>query len=353
MTALQAAFLGQRKACTTLGSPFMGRLMGLLAQHWPDDTPLARRFAAWPGDVSAAGASLPLRLAGGLHALVLTGRDADLAAAYPPHDVSDAVLLQAVHNAMRQHDAFLSAWVENAPQTNEVRRSSVLIAAAHWLTARHDLPLRLSELGASAGLNLMFDQFRLDIGAQSWGPGSATVRLTPQWHGPVPPDAPLRIADRRGVDLNPFQIESPADELRLLSYLWPDQADRMVRTRAALALASATVDKADAIDWLATRLSAPWPGQLHLIYHTIAWQYFSTEKQALGRDLIAAAGAAATTDAPLAWLAMEADDVAHGAGLTLRLWPGDVTIDLGRAGFHGEWVEWTVPNAAQDRPALR
>jgi hypothetical protein len=343
VTALQSAFLAQVNACTALGSPFMGQLMGLLARHWPDNTGLARRFALWPGDVSAFGASLPLRLAGGLHALVITGRDAGLSAAYPPNEVSDAVLLDAVHTAMRRHDAFLSDWVERPPQTNEVRRSAVLIAAAHWLTARYTLPLRLSELGASAGLNLMFDHFALDIGGDFWGPAGAAVRLQPDWRGPLPPQAPPQIADRRGVDLNPLQIGSPQDELRLLSYLWPDQTERMARTRTAMALAAAPVDKADAIDWLATRLATPWQGQLHVIYHTIAWQYFPADKQAIGRDLIVTAGAAATADAPLAWLALEADDTSTGAGVTLRRWPDDVSIQLGRAGFHGEWVEWAAP----------
>lgn len=151
---LRATFLEQAKACVGLGSPFMGRLMELLARHWPNDTALARRFALWEGDIGPFGASLPLRLAGGLHALVLMARDAPLAAAYPPNVVDDAVLLDAVLGAMRHHDAFLCRWVENAPQTNEVRRSTVLIAVAHWLDERFHLPLHLSELGASAGLNL-------------------------------------------------------------------------------------------------------------------------------------------------------------------------------------------------------
>ena len=154
MMALQAAFLAQAKSCRALGSPFMGQLMRLLAQHWPADTRVARRFATWSGDVSATGASLSLRLAGGLHALVLTGNDAGLAAAYPPHVVDEATLLAAVQSALRRHDDFLCDWVESAPQTNEVRRSAVLIAAAHWLDARFHLPLQLSELGASGGLNL-------------------------------------------------------------------------------------------------------------------------------------------------------------------------------------------------------
>ena len=82
--------------------------------------------------------------------------------------------------------------------------------------------------------------------------------------------------------------------------------------------------------------------QRHRIYHTIAWQYFPPATQTLGRALIEAAGAVARSDAPLAGLSMKADADPNGAALVLRLWPGDRTVALGRAGFHGQWVDWTV-----------
>jgi hypothetical protein len=337
---LREAFTEQVKSCIALGSPFMGRLMTVLAQHWPEDTELARRFASWSGDIGSSGASLPLRLAGGLHALVLQAKDAELTAVYPPHVVDDAVLIDVVVAAIRRHDALLCVWAENAPQTNEVRRAAVLIAAAHWLDARYHLPIRLSELGASAGLNLMFDKFAMQISDECWGHDDATVRLAPEWRGSLPPHASPHIVERRGVDLNPLYVGRAEDEQRLMSYIWADQADRITRTRAAMALQNQPMEKGDAIEWLATRLAHPTAGQLHLIYHTIAWQYFPAERQASGRAMIEAAGAAATESAPLAWLGVEADDNPHGAALTLRLWPGDVHVSLGRAGFHGQWVEW-------------
>lgn len=340
LTPLRAAFQEQSLSCAALGSPFMTQLMGLLARHWPKDTAVARRFASWPGNIGPFGAALPLRLAGGLHALTLMGQDATLQAAYPPQVVDDAALVEAVLGALRRHDAFLSDWIGSPPQTNEVRRSAGLIAAAHWLDARFGLPLQLSELGASAGLNLWFDQFTLDIAGQHWGPTGATVRLSPDWRGPMPLQANPVVVDRRGVDLNPLRPDRVADQLRLIAYLWPDQPDRIARTRAAMALVPAPVDKADAMDWLAGRLQAPWAGRLHLIYHTIAWQYFPPESQARGRAMIQEAGTAARPDAPLAWLSMEADADPNGAALVLRLWPGDLTLWLGRAGFHGQWVEW-------------
>jgi hypothetical protein len=337
---LKAAFHEQAKSCAALGSPFMERLMNLLARHWPDDTALAQRFAHWEGDISATAAALPLRVAGGLHALVLMARDANLAAVYPPHIVDDSKFTNAVVQTIKHHDAFLCCWVDNAPQTNEVRRSAVLIAASHWLDARYHLPLHVSELGASAGLNMQFDKFAMLIGDEHWGPTNATVRLAPEWRGPTPPHSKPHTVERRGVDLNPLHVGQSQDELRLISYIWPDQPERIARTRVAMALQDAPVDKGDAVDWLAKHLVEPRPGCLHLIYHTIAWQYFPRDSQTRGREMIEAAGMAATDTSPIAWLAMEADDNPNGAALTLRLWPGDIQLTLGRAGFHGQWVEW-------------
>lgn len=343
--SLAAAFRDQARACAGLGSPFTARLLDGLADTIVPGSPLADRLLGWPGDLSGNGASLPLRLAGGLHALVRLGRDADLSAAYAdPAGVSDAALLAAALGAMARHQGFLLDWIESPPQTNEVRRSAVLIAAAQWLAARFGLPMVLSELGASAGLNLLWDSYALRIGTDTFGPATPTLTLSPEWTGPLPPPARPQVVSRAGVDLNP--LDPVADRLRLLSYIWADQTDRILRTEAALdaaARAKPPVEKADAIDWLAGRLTTPQPGRLHLIFHTIAWQYFPAATQARGVALLADAGRRATPEAPLARLAMEADGQTPGAGLTLQLWPEGEVIALGRADFHGRWVQWAAP----------
>lgn len=341
--ALREAFLEQAGHCEGLDSPFMGRLLRLLADRWPTDTQLAEKLADWQGDIGPMAASLPLRVTGGLHALRLSARDAGLNAAYPPAEINDETLWQAVDAALHTQDAFMCDWVAHAPQTNEVRRSAALIAGASVLASRYDLPMRLSELGASGGLNLMFDQFALQIGDTHYGPATAPFTLTPDWRGPAPAPATLTMADRRGVDLNPLNAHDPDDALRLMAYLWPDQSERLTRTRAAIALQDAPVDRADAIDWLETRLPHV-DGQLHLIYSTVAWQYFPEDAQKHGTALIEAAGATATNTHPLAWLTMETDQSDQpGARLTLRLWPGNQTHDLGRIDFHGRWVDWRGP----------
>ncbi|MEP1765402.1 MAG: DUF2332 family protein [Sulfitobacter sp.] len=341
---LRDAFRHQAISCAALGSPFMGQLLNILADHWPQDTALARKFAAFEGDIGPAGHSLPLRTAGGLHALVLTGRDAGLAAVYPPNCVADAALRQAVLNALEAHSEFLCNLTDSPPQTNEVRRSAALMAGARVAVAHFDRPVHLSELGASGGLNLMWDHYALAVGARRMGPEAAVLTLAPEWSGALPPDATPQIAARGGVDLNPLNPQNTADLLRLTAYLWPDQPQRLSLTRAAAAVMDAQIDRGDAIDWLEHRLQAAPEGQLHLIQHSVAWQYFPQAVQSRGTALIEAAGASATAERPLAWLSMESDGDTtggKGAAITLRLWPGDTTLHLGRADFHGRWVEWT------------
>lgn len=288
----------------------------------------------WPGDVGPSGVSLPLRLAGGLHALALGG-DPGLRACYPPNEGPDC---GAVSAAMTGKAAFLLDWIASPPQTNELRRAAVLRAAGQWLAARSGLPLELHELGASAGLNLHWERYALRAGAATSGPADPVLTLAPDWTGPPPPSVEPAIAARRGVDLNP--LSPAADALRLRSNTWPDQPDRMARLDAALALPPAPVDRADAADWL--EAMAPQPnGVARLICHTVAWQYFTEDTARRARAAIERLGAAATDRSPLAWFAMEADG-GRGAGLTLRLWPGGEARVAGRCDFHARWVDWRL-----------
>ena len=333
---IRQLFRQQAEDCAAMGSPLMARLMSGLADRLQPGTPVADHILSRTGDEATRAHALPLRLAAGLHALTLTGQDPALATAYASgSDPTDEALA-----ALDRHPAFLLDWLTSPPQTNEVRRSAPMIAAAHWLTKRFGLPLILSELGASAGLNLLWDHYDLQISDQTYGPAEPTVTLTPDWTGPPPPRATPTILDRRGADLNP--LDPVADRLRLLAYLWPDQPDRIARTRTALDLATRLrpqIDRADAALWLETRLATPTPDALHLIFHTVAWQYFPSATQS--RALTAMEQAGQTT--PIARLSMEADGQSPGAALTLTLWPGGDTLPLGRADFHGRWVDWSAP----------
>ncbi|MEM9437543.1 MAG: DUF2332 family protein, partial [Pseudomonadota bacterium] len=201
---------------------------------------------------------------------------------------------------------------------------------------------------ASAGLNLNWDFMALTARGKTLGPLNAPVHLKPDWEGEDPTLCPAYVAEAQGVDISPIDVSDPTQALRLQSYLWPDQAERLERTRAAIDLflapdTEAILHQGDALAWLPTRLT-PRAGHCHLIYSTVAWQYLSKPAQAEGAKLISEAGAKATPDSPLAWFTMEANGQRPGAALTLRLWPGDITIPVGRADFHGRWIDWQAPD---------
>lgn len=339
---VRQSFLRQAKSCDDLGSPFMARLCRLAAERLDQETAVGRRILSWEGDPTGTRDAVALRLAGCLHALVLSGADRELASVYPPNAADADALWTACTSAFRRNEAFTLDRLRSAPQTNEVRRSGALLPGFLTIAKLFGQPLMLSEIGASAGLNLQWDRYRYRLGDFSWGPDS-NVMLSPNWEGPSPPGADLVVSQRAGCDLNPLDPSSCDDREQLASYIWADQRDRLERTRNALDIAAGSglsVDRADAVDWLKSRLAEPRPGTVHVIYHSIAWQYLPEALRAEGNALIADTGSRATRNAPLARLQMEADDRPDGAALTLQIWPTGESHEIGRADFHGRWVKW-------------
>jgi len=340
--AVRKQFLNQAKGCDYLGSPLTARVLRLLGAAMTEDMPVGAVVLNWTGDLSRMGDALALRLAGGLHGLVLAARDSGLAALYAdPAGHDDAAATDILLATLQTHAPTLLQVLQSPPQTNEVRRSVALIAAAQHLAARFGLPFTLSEMGTSAGLNLMFDRYGMVVNGIHFGPANPVLTLTPDWQGPLPPQGPVVVAGRAGVDINP--LDAIADRLRILSYIWADQPDRLARTEAALDLAAAerpALHRGDAADWLETRLAMPHQGTLHLVFHTILWSYLSAASRDRIIALLEDAGARATPFAPLAHVAMENDAINDGVVLTLRLWPPGQTAVLGRVDVHGRWVRW-------------
>lgn len=346
MDRIRDAFRRQAAACRALGSPFTGLVCDLMADRLDEGAGFGRRILHWPGDPGSD--ALALRAAGALHGLARSGRAPALSAAYPPATPSDDDLWTAIQDALAAHDAALTAVLDSAPQTNEVKRCAALLGGLLVIAARTGLPIHLLEIGSSAGLNLGIDRYRYELGAAAWDEGAGPVVIRSDWQGAGPPlDAPLSIASRRGCDIRPLDPASPADRARLLSYIWPDQADRLATTAAALdhaARAGWRVERADAADWMEARLAeSPVPEHARVVMHSIVWQYLPGPVQARVARAIETAGDRATREAPLAWLRMEPDEGGEGAGLRLATWPEGRDEALGRADFHGRWVAWALP----------
>jgi len=337
---VRASFAEQALWCGRLGSLFTARLCETLGERLDRSSAVGRRALAWPGEPRALADALALRLCAGLHFMVREGRAPALAALYPPAVLPDEAALWA-GVAPLLDDSRLEAWLDSAPQTNEVGRSAVLMSGLLVVAAHFGLPLRLYELGASAGLNLLLDHYRYDLGGLAAGDGESAVFLKPEWAGPPPPGATVRILGRAGADLNPARL--PQDAARLPAYLWPDQPERLARLEAALAIAAAhppRVDQADAADWIEASLAlAPEPGVARVAMHSVAFQYFGADAQARVARHIEAAGAAADKAAPLAWLRFEKEPDADIYSLRLRTWPGGDEL-LAWTHPHGSKVTW-------------
>jgi hypothetical protein len=341
--AVPAAFRQQIDWCDRLGSPFTARLLERLLRDIDDGGPAAALVAGWPGDPVAD--ALPLRLAGALHALVLAGTAPDLASCYPPRAADGPDLLgPALRGAVTEHAGFLRGFLASPPQTNEVGRAAVLLGGFLQVAAATGLPLSLLEIGASAGLNLVWDRYRYRLGSADWGDPHSRVLLAPEWRGSLPPlDAPVIVAERAACDVAPIDLEDEAQRLRLRAYVWADQVERLARLDGAVAVARRAghrVEAADAATWLRAKLARLPAGRATVLFHSIMWTYLSAPDRAAIAETAARAGEAATAAAPFAWLRFELQHPDAPPELRLTLWPGHGETCLARAHPHGSRVTW-------------
>ena len=337
----------QAEACRRLGSPFTAAVCDAIAEHLPSacHAPL-RRMRAWPGDPQAD--ALPLRLCAGLHFLALTGADAPLAAAYTARESEPRALWSVLELVLGRHGETLSAWLDNAPQTNEVARSAITLPALLALARRYRTPLALFEIGASAGLNLIPERFHYRYGSATWGDPGAPVRLAPKLRGAVPDlGGDLVIVERAGCDRAPVDLEDPAARLRLQAYVWADQQERLERCRAAIGLARAAavrVERRDAAEFVERVLSKPSRGVVTVLFHTVVWQYLAEATRSRIHAAVACTEAR-PADAPVAWVRFEAAGGVPPAQLIVTTWPGEQETVLGDGDFHGRWLDWHGPRA--------
>ncbi|MEZ5722114.1 MAG: DUF2332 family protein [Paracoccaceae bacterium] len=289
---------------------------------------------------------MPLRLLGGLHALVLTGACPELAACYPPNLCpGEEKLGAALDIALRDHTEVLLDWLEHAPQTNEVRRSAVMISRAPTGWRRNSAsPISwCRRRRCAAGLNLMWDRFRLDLAWGVLGPRDSTVRLDPEWLGPPPPEGDVRIVDRRGVDIAPLDPHDEADALRLISYLWPDQPWRIERAKAAMAMCDAVVDSTSACTWLSQRLATPPRHHSPRHPHRRLAVFLRRDPARLPRADGRSRGPRHCRRAARAAVDGGRRPQGRGAPIELTIWPGNHKLNLGRVDFHGRWIDWNAP----------
>ncbi len=327
----------QAEACRMIGSPLYAALLEPAAADAEARGPVWEVLRGHEGDPRFS--VLGLRLLGTVNRMVIEGREPELAAAYEARDATRA--WGALRDTIERNAAELRPLVDLPVQTNEVGRCNALLFGFLTAAAEAGMPLRLLEVGASAGLNLRWDRFGYRAGGFAWGPADSPLQLEFELGG-TPPALPaaVQIAERRGCDANPVDASTAEGRLTLLSYVWPDQPERIARMKAALTVAEkvpVTVERETAATWTERVLADPTPGRATVLYHSIVSQYLSDEEREAFFGHVTAAGERASVDAPLAWLRMEPVD--DRADLELTLWPGGETRRLARVGYHGSPVE--------------
>jgi hypothetical protein len=278
-----------------------------------------------------------LRLMGAVNRLVLGGEEVEAFEGW-----------EAFRDVLERRRDEVRELVALPVQTNEVGRSAALLFGFLAIASWTSLPLRTLELGASAGLNSNWDRYRYEVPGFAWGPESS-LRLG-DWrfflcmreqsanaaHGPQR----VAVAAGEACDAAPVDVTTEEGRRTLLAYVWADQRRRVERLQGALDVAAAhpvAVDRAPAAAWAAERLAEPAEGLATVVFHSVFAFYLPEDERAALLATIAAAGARAPADAPLAWLRLEGPG--ELAELRLTTWPGGEERLLARAGYHGDPVE--------------
>ena len=344
---LVSTIRNQAEACARLGSPMYGQLLHKVA----DDVAAGGVCAdVLRGHEQDSGASaLALRLMGSVHRLVLGGEAPELAMYYPSAggDWHPRAGWKAYTDLLADRRDDVRALLDQPPQTNEVGRAAALMGGLLRVGETVRLPVRLLEIGASGGLNLRADKF-FYFDERGWGYGAeeSWVQLSGAWRGrELLPWSEMEVVDRLGSDVEPVDVGTEQGQLTLMSYVWPDQLDRLERLQEAFRVADevpAVVRRADAVSFVQDLQLVD--GTLTVLWHSVMWQYLSRPDQSAVRARIDELGAAASRGMPFAHLSLEparrTPDSDHEFLVALELWPGGERRILGSAHPHGVPTTW-------------
>ena len=332
----------QAASCAAMGSELYDRLLRAAADDVEAGGPCLSVLE--PHLAPGRGDALALRFMAAVHRRVLRGGAPTLAQFYPSvggtSDGGDQVFLDEVG----AHVSELRAATTRPCQTNEVGRAAGLAGGFLLLARRWGMPLRLLEVGASAGLNLRWDHFRFSGGGATWGPSDSPVDLDELWAVP-PPVRPqvVEVTQRRGCDPAPVDLDSEDGRLGVQASIWADQTERFARLAGAIQVAArvpAQIDRASADEWIGAQVAHPVPGVVTVVFQSVVDEYLSDEVRARFGATMAEAGARASSDAPLAWLRLEPDSALRSHAVELTSWPEAETVTLARCGAHGQGTEW-------------
>lgn len=324
--------------CLDVGAPLYAELFGNAADELEAGGEFLDIIAPYRGEPE--GMLLPLRLMAQVHYWVLRDELPELAAYYP-----------TAGGTMPYRGAwprFRTACLERAAelqrllggsrvQANYAGRCAPLMGGFLLIARQTGLPLRLLEVGCSGGLLLRWDHFR----DAPWLPSLFEVR--------PPLDGEVRVLERRGCDPDPVDPTTEDGAFRLKSFVYADMLAEFQQLEEAIDVCRrvpAEIDQADGGDWLPEQLALRRPGVATLVYHSLLIDYPTEDSLARMGEAIQRAAAAASSEAPVAWLRFEAPvGAVHEKGLPtfevhLALWPGGDDRLVATAHLWGKQVRW-------------
>jgi len=333
----------QADACAHMGAPFYGTLLRSAAENHRAGGVVRDFFEARAplGELSMIG----VRFMGALHYRALAGAAPQLAAHFPScgGDGNAEAAWRAACSVLRADADEIAAGVRVTPQTNEVARATPLLGGVLAVTAATGMPVRLFDVGSSAGLNARLDCYAYEGDGWRWGDPGSPLALRDQTLSGRPNhlDAALHVLERAACDLHPLDVANGADRLVLRSYVWADQLDRFRRLDRAIeacARAPLTVQAADMLAWVPQR-ARPVSGAATIVMHSVVLDHLAPNQRLSFAEVVRDAGARATPDAPFAWLRMEME----GAGTfatRVTLWPGEREMPIAESDGHGQKIVW-------------
>jgi hypothetical protein len=243
---------------------------------------------------------IPMIFLAAVHYLLLNDTDHVLATFYPDINsvpyTTDTDLYPVFQDFCLKHrDEIENIISTYHVQTNEVRRCACLLPA-FGIVAREaeGLPLALVEIGASAGLNLLWDYYGYDYGdGLLYGDRASSVQLSCTLRGDKRPSLPgefLQIASRIGIDLHPIDVRSESDMNWLRAFIWPEHSGRFDRLHRAIKIARNNppeLRKGDVLELLPGIMETVPTGSVLCLFHTFVSNQMSPEVRHGLADLIA------------------------------------------------------------------
>ncbi|TMC84905.1 MAG: DUF2332 domain-containing protein, partial [Chloroflexi bacterium] len=252
----------QARACAALGSPFYGSLLESATADLMAGGPVWDLLGGMEGESERT--AVALRLMAAVHQLVLLDEVPALSPHYPSvgGDGDADAAWPLFRAALVDESDKIDRLVRLPCQTNEVGRSAALLGGFLEVAHRAQLPLRILELGASAGLNLRWDQYRYESSQGGWGPDDSPVQFVNVFEVPPPMNRAAEVAERKGCDTNPLDPSSDADTLTLRASIWADQLHRLSLLDGAIEVARqmpVEIERLDAAEFLERELARQRP----------------------------------------------------------------------------------------------